>query len=284
MAIPKTMDNDILWAFRSLGFVSAVEKAKELLAELHVESRSNSRLLVVQLFGSDSGFVVCDVALSTGVCSAILIPEIEFSMTGLCSHICTRLRKQLQGFRHVDEQSRSGAPRPHGIVLMAETAIPTDVMVYLDQPEIGLTVNEREAVLSFHTGGRRVHGHTPQELRPAALKIVHWGLARAIRDMATQFADPYWNHFQVVTNEPRHVIRAVPPIVLDVVVGQRLGTLAVDTAMAGYTDTMVTQWLTEYALVPLKLVALGRKRVPRGYFLRAALASTDQPDPMIDHR
>jgi len=56
-----------------------------------------------------------------------------------------------------------------------------------------------------------------------------------------------------VTSEPRHLIRAVPPSVTDQIVGQRLGALAVDNAMAGYTDFMVSQWLTEYVLVPLAL-------------------------------
>jgi hypothetical protein len=47
--------------------------------------------------------------------------------------------------------------------------------------------------------------------------------------------------------------------------------------MAGYTDFMVSQWLTEYVLVPLPLVVLGRKRVPiKGVFWKSVVAKTGQ--------
>jgi hypothetical protein len=58
--------------------------------------------------------------------------------------------------------------------------------------------------------------------------------------------------------------------------------LAVDNAMAGYTDFMISQWLTEYVVVPLSLVVLGRKRIPRrGIFWQSVLAKTRQPDDMV---
>ena len=31
VAIPKTMDNDVLWVWQSFGFLSAVEKAREVI-------------------------------------------------------------------------------------------------------------------------------------------------------------------------------------------------------------------------------------------------------------
>jgi hypothetical protein len=61
---------------------------------------------------------------------------------------------------------------------------------------------------------------------------------------------------------------------------QRLGILAVDNALAGYTDFMISQWLTEFVLVPLKLVVLGRKRIPQGgMFWKSVLAKTGQYSP-----
>ena len=46
---------------------------------------------------------------------------------------------------------------------------------------------------------------------------------------------------------------------------------------------MISQWLTEYVLVPLKLVVLGRKRIPReGIFWRTVLAKTGQPIDMVN--
>jgi 6-phosphofructokinase len=92
----------------------------------------------------------------------------------------------------------------------------------------------------------------------------------------------YWEQFRVFVNEPRHLIRAISPSVSDIIFGQRLGMLAVDNAMAGYTDFMVSQWQTEYVLVPLELVVLGRKRVPRnGIFWKSVLQNTSQPPKML---
>jgi 6-phosphofructokinase 1 len=90
----------------------------------------------------------------------------------------------------------------------------------------------------------------------------------------------YWDTYRVLASEPRHLIRAIPPSVADVIFAQRLGVLAVDNAMAGYTDFMISQWLTEYVLVPLDLVVLGRKRLPNGFFMKAVLENTRQPRKM----
>lgn len=68
----------------------------------------------------------------------------------------------------------------------------------------------------------------------------------------------------------------------DVIFGQRLGILAVDSAMAGFTDFMISQWMTEYVIVPLQLVTLGRKRVPpNGIFWKSVVAATGQPATLV---
>ncbi|MBM4025285.1 MAG: hypothetical protein FJ280_07750 [Planctomycetes bacterium] len=130
-------------------------------------------------------------------------------------------------------------------------------------------------------GDRRVHGQTPDALRSGGLKVVSAVLQQDIRRKMTMYQD-YWGQFRVFVNEPRHLIRAISPSVSDVIFGQRLGMLAVDNAMAGYTDFMVSQWLTEYVLVPLDLVVLGRKRVPEnGIFWKGVLQNTGQPANML---
>jgi 6-phosphofructokinase 1 len=263
VAIPKTMDNDILWVWQAFGFLSAVEKAREFVRQLHTEAKSNPRLGVVQLFGSDSGFVVSHTALASGVCNLALIPESPFSMASVSSYVCDSLR---------------GTQRPYGVVLLSETAIPQDVDNYIEDKEVALEREEKLAVTAFMKNGRRVHGQTPDELRRAGLKIVSRVLQREIRSLAAVDGNDYWRNFRVFTNEPRHLIRAINPSVQDVIFGQRLGTLAVDNAMAGYTDFMISQWLTEFVLVPLQLVVLGRKRVPQGgIFWNSVLANTGQP-------
>src|SRR5512146_2388185 len=93
VAIPKTMDNDILWVWQSFGFLSAVEKAREILAILDTEVKSNPRLCILQLFGSDSGFVVSHTVAASGSdqCDAALIPEVKFSMRGLAHYLKRRM-------------------------------------------------------------------------------------------------------------------------------------------------------------------------------------------------
>jgi 6-phosphofructokinase 1 len=281
VAIPKTMDNDILWVWQSFGFLSAVERAREVIEHLGTEVRSNPRLGVVQLFGSDSGFVVSHAVLAsrTGICDAALIPEADFSMAKLASYMkdkmCTRER----------ERTPSGRI-PYGFVVLAETAIPTDAMDYVNDPEIGLTDEEKLAVLNFNrlrANEERIQGQTDDALRTAGLRIVSRGLKKLLPSIAMQApVQPDWSKLRVFTNEPRHLLRATAPSSSDMITAQRLGMLAVDNALAGYTDFMISQWLTEYVLVPLKLAVLGRKRIPKsGIFWKSVLAKTGQPFDLV---
>lgn len=266
VTVPKTTDNDILWVWQSFGFLSSVDRAVDFLIDLGTEVRSNPRLCVVQLFGSDSGFVVAHAALAAGGCTAVLIPELPF-----CTHELSRWVVEKLVERRDTGQS------PWGLVLMAETAVPVDAGEFLQVPGGGvdLSAAESDAVRTFLERDRRVRGQTPDELRTAGRKIVSGMLQEAIRQRG--HTDDYWRSFRVFGNEPRHLIRAIPPSTIDVVFGQRLAALAVDAAMAGYTDCMVSQWLTEYVVVPLELVVLGRKRLPRnGIFWRSVLSSTGQ--------
>lgn len=276
VAVPKTMDNDILWVWQSFGFLSAVEKAKEFVVNLHTEAKSNPRLCIVQLFGSDSGFVVSHAALASAVCDAVLIPETDFSMNILSNYIKKRLNQRHRPGR------RSKGSSPYGIILMAETAIPNcfpkyDGYTYLDDPEIGLEQKERDAIEKFIREDRRVQGQTPDALRRGGIKIISRFLQKEIRNMDSN-PSSIWRNFRVFTNEPRHLIRAMDPSSHDIIYCQRLGILAVDNAMAGFTDFMISQWVTEFVLVPLKLVVLGRKRVTKdGIFWKSVLANTGQP-------
>jgi 6-phosphofructokinase 1 len=280
VAVPKTMDNDILWVWQSFGFPSAVEWAKDAVSHLHTEATSNPRLCVIQLFGSDSGFVVCHAALASGACDLVLIPEVDFEIGALVNYV-----KEILHPRHrLGMRGRS----PYGIILMAETAIPRSFKEHrsdsgngfaLDDPDLELSDLETRAIRQFFDSNRRVHGQTPDELRRAGLKIVVGAAKKAISALSQE--DGYWKSFRVFTNEPRHLLRAIPPSASDILFAKRLGSLAVDGAMAGFRDFMISQWLTEYVMVPLSLVVLGRKRVPRtGIFWKSVLASTQQPANM----
>jgi len=287
IGIPKTMDNDILWVWQSFGFLSAVEKAKQDIIQLATEAASNPRVGIVQLFGSSSGYVVSHAALGSNVCDLALIPELDFNMSDVCEYMAKRLysRRQTEGAEREADRS------PYGLIVMAETAIPTDFEDHIDK--VGLTDEEKDALRQFHANDRKVIGQTPDELRSAGLKIVSGVLQDYIQKVMGQGGDesttsnfsfqspgepsPYWKDFRVFTNQPRHLIRSMEPMVSDVAYCIRLGTMAVDMALAGYTDCMVSQWLTEYVVVPLKLVVLGRKQVPKGgIFWKTVVSKTGQ--------
>ncbi len=461
IGIPKTMDNDILWVWQSFGFLSAVEKAKQFISQLHTEIRSNPRLCILQLFGSDSGFVVSHATLASGsICLAALIPEVPFTLRALNRYVCDRLMKN----------SETKKSNPYGLIVMAETAIPLDIDDHLLGPKATTEFQwqEVDAVREF-TGSaflkstdipdqlwdefirellkptgfkgakpwmdsvasrlnnevkkclenasitltpglksqliellnqnliagkpltpdatiprildrepykifgpalenaieacskvntindlimvgknlihlialpyeaywiiehakdyenltktqtlliieqfrkrikerfnrmvidslfpqirtyskdqklKRLQGQTNDALRSGGLKILTSGLHDAIRENASRLRTAkqkqYWTNYHVFCNQPRHLIRAIEPSCHDIIFTHRLGKLAVDGAMAGYSDFMISQWLTEYVLVPLALVVQGRKRVPgEGIFWKSVIASTKQSD------
>ncbi len=285
IGIPKTMDNDILWVWQSLGFQSAVGEGTRNIIQCSTEASSNPRVGIIQLFGSSSGFVVSHAALGSNVCDLVLIPEMDFNMLEVCEYMCNRLNRR--------RQDRVGQRSPYGIIVMAETAIPNDFGKYIDEEYVGLTDKEKEALREFERNNRRVLGQTPDNLRSAGLKIVTRVLQQYIQGVMGRHentalgarvnftpqwgADLYWENYRIFTNEPRHLIRSMEPTVSDVAYGMRLGTMAVDMALAGYNDCMVSQWLTEYVVVPLKLVVLGRKQMPKeGIFWRTVISKTGQ--------
>lgn len=265
VCVPKTMDNDVFWIWQSFGFMSAVERARDFVLNLSTEVKANPRLGIIQLFGSDSGFVASHAAFGAD-CDLVLIPEDPFEMDRVVEYLTKKLTERYQRKDNVQKN-------PYAIVVMAETAVPEDALEHLDDPNADLSGDEKKAIRRFIEGGRRVVGQTPDELRTAGLKIVAGVMQAKVRQLGG-----YWSDFRVLKNEPRHLIRSIRPSVSDMVFGERLGTLAVDNAMAGYTDFMISQWLTEFVLVPLPLVALGRKRVRRnGIFWKSVRDKTGQP-------
>ncbi|MFA5262259.1 MAG: 6-phosphofructokinase [Opitutaceae bacterium] len=311
IAIPKTMDNDILWVWQSFGFLSAVEEAREIVERLHTEVRSNPRLGIVQFFGSGSGFVVSHAVLAaaTGHTTLALIPEMDFSVLGVARYVKQRLWEAAlpNNVDSADPAAPIDPSIPHGLIVMAETAIPVDAMeclglkeppkhlrLYYDavKKEIHASDKEKEALRDFVDCGRRVQGQTNDHLRSLGVKILCEALPILIRHpkLNEQIPDtdkpgcdgPDWTKLRMVRNEPRYLVRALEPSTSDIITGQRLGLLAVDAAMAGFTDCMISQWLTEFAVVPLDLVVLGRKRIPpNGMFWNSVASKTRQPADLV---
>jgi len=252
VGIPKTMDNDILWVWQTFGFMSAVEKAREFIEYLYVESKSNPRWGIVQLFGSNSGFVVSHAVLAckSDICNLALIPEMNYNLENVVKYI-------------------KETKKENGLVVLAETAVPRDISKYLNKKAIQeiLTTDEVNAIKNHKDEMNKIDCHVNDDLRSGVVKIIAW----ALRNEADK---------RVFINEPRHLLRSIPPSTIDIITASRLGTLAVDNAMAGYYGFMISQWLTEFCLIPLELVVLGRKRIPaEGIFFKSVISKTGQPQP-----
>ncbi|MCQ2590360.1 MAG: 6-phosphofructokinase, partial [Treponema sp.] len=65
VGIPKTVDNDLMFIDRSFGFETAVQRAKETVAAVHMEAFSQiNGIGLVKLMGREAGFIAAYAALS----------------------------------------------------------------------------------------------------------------------------------------------------------------------------------------------------------------------------
>ncbi len=243
VGIPKTMDNDILWVWQSFGFQSAVERAAGFINALHAEVEATRRVCVLEFFGAQSGYVAANAALASGHVDLVMIPELFAGMemdADRAAAILSDYREYLR--RTVRRKERN----PHGLIVLAEG-------VATELEKLGVELN-----------GKKVRKAEATDQITAFLG----------KDLVTMAGRPVTT-FHI---EPRYYVRAYPANAHDQVYCKRLGALAVDNALAGFTDFMISQWLTEYVLVPLVLVAGGRKRLPPGgIFWKQVVASTGQP-------
>ncbi len=238
------MDNDLLWTWQSFGYNTTVAKATEAVNIMHSEAEATRRVCILELFGAESGFVAANAALASGHVDLALVPE---PFANLNADQCERALNM-----YVTHLVKRVATLPldqgaHGIIVMAEG--------------VGQHLQDKEVKFQ---GTQVTAGRFAEQLK-AHLKAT-------LKDA---------NHRPIETyvNQPRHNIRAVPANAHDQVYCERLGALAVDNALAGYTDFMISQYLTEYVLVPLEMVTMGQKSIPAdGMFWRQVISSTGQPN------
>lgn len=91
IAIPKTIDNDVPYTERSLGFDTAVETVTRALYDLTFTAASHNRIIVVQVMGRDAGHLALQAGIAGGA-DVILIPELvpqldDPVLDGICQQI-----------------------------------------------------------------------------------------------------------------------------------------------------------------------------------------------------
>lgn len=249
VGIPKTMDNDVLWVWQSFGFDTAVEQATEVINTLRSEAEATRRIGIIELFGADSGFVAANAALASGHVDLVLIPEVFYLLKE------DPARAYLDAVvNHIRETVQRSPHNPHAVVVVAEG--------------VGLALEKKRKAVYL--------------LRKKVRKGNFIRLFSAL--IEKQVLDAHGQPVPVFDNKPRHYIRSTSANSHDQIYCERLGALAVDNALAGYTDFMISQWLTEFVLVPLRLVGLGQKSIPvNGMFWKQVVSSTGQPLSSVEH-
>lgn len=258
--VPKTIDNDILWVWESFGFATAVEEATRVINTLHQEAESTRRICLIELFGAESGFIAANAAMASANVDLVLIPEVfrflkNDSKKPAPEYVPDADQLYMQAcIRHIEEiiKRRNQTKEPHAVIIVAE-----GVSKRLD----GITL--------------QIPGYS-EKLGDDEKKLTISNQIKKYFESACHI----WNgeKIEVFINEPRHNIRAVPANAIDQIYCERLGTLVVDCALAGYTDFMISQWLTEYVLVPLEMATMGQKSIYLdGVFWKQVMNITEQP-------
>ncbi len=100
VGVPKTIDNDLQWTWRSFGFSTAVEAAQEVLDAAHTEARAAwNGIGLVKLMGRHSGFIAAHATLANSDVNFCLVPEVPFVLDG--EHgLLEALERRLEARRH----------------------------------------------------------------------------------------------------------------------------------------------------------------------------------------
>ncbi|MGH1394116.1 MAG: ATP-dependent 6-phosphofructokinase [Trichormus sp.] len=86
VAIPKTIDNDVALTERAIGFDTAVNTIVDALNRLTFTAASHDRVMIVEVMGRTAGHLALHSGIAGGA-DVILIPELQYTIKGLCQHI-----------------------------------------------------------------------------------------------------------------------------------------------------------------------------------------------------
>ena len=161
VAIPKTIDNDVMFTEFSVGFETAMSTATLALDHLQPTAASHSRVMVLEVMGRDAGHIAVTAGIAGGA-DVIVIPEIPWRLERIAAHIA-RLRERGRNF---------------ALVVVAE-AVPTEggEPVRAEQSAGGLTYGG-----IGHYLGERIGEITGAETRVTVLGHVQRGGVPEPRD------------------------------------------------------------------------------------------------------
>jgi phosphofructokinase-like protein len=89
VGVPKTIDNDLSATEITFGFDTALTTATDAIDKIHTTAESHHRVMLVEVMGRDAGWIALQAGIAGGA-HLILIPEIPFTLKGVCNYIGER--------------------------------------------------------------------------------------------------------------------------------------------------------------------------------------------------
>jgi 6-phosphofructokinase 1 len=152
VGVPKTIDNDVSYVYKSFGFDTAVGVVKDALEGAHVEAVGTPNGIgLVKVMGRDSGFIAAHGTLASGEANFCLIPECPFDLHGpggFLAHLERRIRDRGHAVIVVSE----GA----GQHLFAQAHDDRDASGNVRYHDIGLLLKD-EIAAHFRAAGVDIH-------------------------------------------------------------------------------------------------------------------------------
>jgi 6-phosphofructokinase 1 len=100
VGVPKTIDNDIDFVWKTFGYSTAVEEAAHIIDSAHSEAKSVlNGVGLVKLMGREAGFLACGATLASQEVNFTLIPEVPFTLDGPNGFL-QHLKRRLLARRH----------------------------------------------------------------------------------------------------------------------------------------------------------------------------------------
>ena len=152
VGVPKTIDNDLQWTWRSFGFDTAVDAARTVLAAAHEEARGAwNGVGLVKLMGRHSGFIAAHGTLASGDVNFCLVPEVPFTLDGPGGFLAA-LEARLAAKHHALVVVAEGA----GQELMADGGAPAhDASGNVKLKDVGTFLRDR---IVAHLDARAIDG------------------------------------------------------------------------------------------------------------------------------
>jgi 6-phosphofructokinase 1 len=140
IGIPKTIDNDLSWTWRTFGFDTAVMAAHWALQAAHDEARAAwDGIGLVRLMGRHSGFIAAHATLASGDVNFCLVPEVPFTLDGAGGFLAA-LERRLDEKHHAVIVAAEGAGQE---LMQSAGPVERDKSGNLRLKDIGVLLKER---------------------------------------------------------------------------------------------------------------------------------------------